>query len=211
MVLERIVRGDPELSFSQIADALSECTGLPTLHRSTLHDALASLGISLRLLRHEHRARQKALQDQAVARYQERTAPVPGPHRQAYPSDLTDAQWDLVAQALGPKLATLRTQDPRELINALLYQHRTGCQWAFLPHDFGLKWNSVFRTFKRWEQEGVWQDLMMALSGQSRQVQGRDEQPTVLLLDSQSVATTEKGDPAVAMATNESKDANDKC
>ena len=62
------------------------------------------------------------------------------PSRKRYPSDLTDEQWTLVAPLLPPakprhRGGRPRKVDMREVLNTIRYRHRSGCQWAMLPHD----------------------------------------------------------------------------
>jgi transposase len=81
-----------------------------------------------------------------------------------YPTDVTDGQWRLLEPVLGvggsrgPK----PTLERRRMVNAILYQARTGCQWRYLPSEFG-SWNTIWRTFCRWRDRGVWQEAMDVL------------------------------------------------
>ncbi len=121
--------------------------------------------------------------------------PLPAPsERGAYATDLTDAQWEAIHPSLqrprGPgRPARL---DLREVVNALLYFTRTGCQWRLLPLEFP-KWESVRYYFDKWSRDGTWERLNAALVQQVRQQAGRRAQPTALVIDSQSVKTTEAG------------------
>jgi len=60
-----------------------------------------------------------------------------GATRKPYPSDLTDDQWFLLEISIPDSKAggRPRSTNPREVINAILYLNRTGCQWDMLPHD----------------------------------------------------------------------------
>lgn len=113
--------------------------------------------------------------------------------REHYPSDLTDRQWKIIEKLL-PLLSRVGRPalDRREVINAILYVNRTGIQWRALPHDFP-KWKSVYTVFWRWRKAGVWQKIHDALREQVRQKEGKTQQPTAAILDSQSVKTTEVG------------------
>jgi putative transposase len=114
--------------------------------------------------------------------------------RKRYPSDLTDEQWALIEPLL-PKAkpgGRPREVDLREVVNALFYQCRTGCQWDYLPHDLPPK-GTVYDYFSRWHDDGTWQKLVDALRGRARTEAGREESPSAALIDSQTVKTTERG------------------
>jgi transposase len=114
--------------------------------------------------------------------------------RKAYPTDLTDAQWAVlepqVQRPAGPGRPP--TVALREVVNALLYQARTGCQWRLLPHDFP-EWTAVRYYFDVWTRDGTWEEVNRRLVEATRQKRGRNAQPTAGIIDSQSVKTTEAG------------------
>lgn len=114
--------------------------------------------------------------------------------RQAYPSDLTDEQWALLQPLLPPAKhgGRHRSVDLREIINTLLYQARAGCQWDMLPHDLAAR-STAHDYLKRWEADGTWEALVDALRRHVRREHGRQEEPRVAYIDSQSVKTTEMG------------------
>ncbi len=114
--------------------------------------------------------------------------------REPYPTDLTDEQWALIAPLLPGAAWTgrRRTLDLREVVNALLYLLRTGCQWRLLPHEFP-KPPSVRYYYDLWMWDGTWERVNAALCSADRQRHGRAPQPTAAVIDSQSVKTTEVG------------------
>jgi putative transposase len=122
--------------------------------------------------------------------------------RPAYPSDLTDAQWQLVEPFIPPPKpgGRPRTIDPREVLNAIFYLLRTGCQWRFIPHEFPC-WSTVHCYYRTWRLDGTWQRLHDALRDQLRTQEGREVSPSAALVDSQSVKTTEKGGPQARLVT----------
>ena len=113
--------------------------------------------------------------------------------RTDYPSDLSDEQWQII-KGLLPKPARRGRKpiDRREILNAILYVDRTGCQWRALPHDFP-KWKSVYNVFWRWRQDGVWQRVHDTLRERVRHSVGKKRTPTAAIIDSQSAKTTEVG------------------
>jgi putative transposase len=114
--------------------------------------------------------------------------------RKQYPSDLSDAQWEVLAELVpAPKPGPQQTlYDRREIVNAILYQKRTGCQWRYLPHDLP-PWSSVKQYYYAWRDDGTWERIHDALYKRSRRAAGRKEEPSLAILDSQSVKTTEAG------------------
>ena len=125
---------------------------------------------------------------------------IDNPSRQPYPSDLSDAEWRLIQPLLPqPKgFGRPRIVNLREILNAIFYVQRTGCQWEMLPHDFPPH-PTVYRYFSKWQRKGIWQCMHDQIRHQLRQEKmGREADSAVAIADSQSVATTEKSgcDPA---------------
>ncbi len=120
--------------------------------------------------------------------------------RHSYFTDLTDEEWDILAplvpeiQSGGRPANYLR----REIVNAILYVLRTGCQWRALPHDFPA-WKTVYTYFRNWRQDGTWKRIHDTLRKQLRRAAGRHPEPSASILDSQSTKTTEKGDRGATM------------
>jgi transposase len=128
-----------------------------------------------------------------------------------YPSDLTDAEWALVAPLIprAKRGGNKRTVDVREIINGIMYILGTGCQWAeqpkvpraaargmaaegALPTDLPPR-STVNSYFLRWQHDRTLDRLHHALYVQCRDNAGRDASPTAAIIDSQSVKSAEKG------------------
>lgn len=131
--------------------------------------------------------------------------------RQPYPSDLTDAEWEVIQSVLpkpkGGKSGRRRTYPKREIWNAILYQARTGCQWRYLPHDFPPH-ADVWEHFCRWRDDGIITAVHDALRLQVRTQEGREPTPSVAIIDSQSVKTPQKGGPTAMTRARRSKAAS---
>ncbi len=111
-----------------------------------------------------------------------------------YPSDLTDEQWQLIRPLLPPtsRVGRPRQVCRRQVINAILYVNRTGCQWRQLPRDFP-NWRTVYHLFWQWQLWNLWQEIHDTLRGRVRRAEGRKAKPSAAIVDSQSVKTTEVG------------------
>jgi putative transposase len=113
-----------------------------------------------------------------------------------YASDVTDGEWAIIAPALpaASRRGRPRTTRLRDVVDALFYILSTGCQWRAVPRDFPPR-STVQRYFYLWRDKGVWERLNATLVGRARQAQGRAAVPSLGIIDSQSVATTESGGP----------------
>lgn len=111
-----------------------------------------------------------------------------------YASDVSDAEWALVAPLMpAPKKAGRpRTTDLRGVFDAILYIATTGCQWRMLPNDFPPV-STVRRYFYDWRDTGLLEEMNRQLVAAARQAEGRAASPTAGVIDSQSVKATESG------------------
>src|SRR6056297_1424545 len=118
--------------------------------------------------------------------------------RKRYPSDLTDQQWELIAGLIprprrSKKGGRPRAVDMREVVNTILYQCRSGCQWDMLPHDLLAK-STVYDYFARWRDDGTLRKINDTLVGAIRMLEAPSEElePSAASIDSQSVKTSER-------------------
>jgi putative transposase len=123
--------------------------------------------------------------------------------RKEYKSDLTEQEWKRIEPHIpvAKPGGRPRKVEMREVLNAIFYVVKTGCQWAMLPHNFPPK-GTVYDYFNTWRKEGVWETINRQLREELRQEIGREATPSAAIMDSQSVKTTEKGGIAALIATS---------
>jgi transposase len=110
--------------------------------------------------------------------------------RKPYPSDVTDAQWEILAPFI-PEPAADSPREPisrREIVNGIFYLLRTGCSWRQMPHDLP-NGKTVYHYFRLWKLDGTWERAMTALRKHVRTQMGRDPEPSAAIIDSQSIKT----------------------
>ena len=111
-----------------------------------------------------------------------------------YPSDMSDAEWALVAPLIPPARRGGRPRDVnvREVLNAIFYVLATGCQWQALPKDLPPK-STAHYYFMLWDWDGTLECIHEALYLAVREAGGRDASPTAAIIDSQSAKAAQKG------------------
>jgi putative transposase len=199
VTLRHIVDEHPRATMRELLDRLEADTGVRVSTR-TLRTRLQELGI-VRVVppkgRSVRRADEQApkVSQPAGTRHaytDEHRGKAPGA---LYPMGLSDAEWELVADIFDAKVrGTPRKYDRRVMVDAMLYVVRGGVPWRMLPNDFP-PWRLVYKTFRRWSEQGRFRKMTRRLRRMWRERGGRAAEPTAAIIDSQSVATSEQGGP----------------
>ncbi|MDA2809139.1 IS5 family transposase [Nocardiopsis sp. RSe5-2] len=114
--------------------------------------------------------------------------------RSSYPTDLSDAEWELIAPLVpGPKPGGRPpVHERREIVNALTYWVRAGCARRLLPHDLP-PWNTVHHYWRLWSIQGRWEQILHRLHERERVRLGRDPEPSAGVIDSKNARATDRG------------------
>ena len=104
-----------------------------------------------------------------------------------YPFLLSDSQWDEVRQDFETKTRK-RKQSLQVTVSAVIYLVKTGCQWRMLPDEYG-EWELVYYYYRKWMAYAVLESLLYKLVGIVRNRKGRTKEPSVAVVDTQSVKT----------------------
>ena len=189
-ILQAMVSEMATATLGELQRELKRRTGVE-VHVQTIHKALRMLGIerapasgAVRVVR----------TDPDVRRYGYTEAHRRLEPEQTYPSCLTDAEWALVEDLFDhtgergtpPKYAR------RLMVDACCYVVRTGCAWRMLPKEFG-PWQNVYRTFRRWSEQGKFERMHERLRALWRQREARAVEPTAAVLDAQSTRGSPQG------------------
>lgn len=189
-VLAQIVASDPTATLEETCAELERRTGVK-VSGPTLVSALRRQGIE-RIPGREAVVVERA--DPAPARYGYGEAHRRVEPEQIYPSCLTDAEWVLVhdlfenkgGRGLPPRVSR------RTVVDACCYVVRTGCSWRMLPKHFP-RWQNVYRTFRRWSEQGRFETMHDRLRGQWREREARNVEPTGAVIDAQSTRGSPQG------------------
>jgi transposase len=123
-----------------------------------------------------------------------------------YDSDIKDDEWLIVKQLIlvkrrGPKVSEAKV---RNKLNALLYVLKTGCQWRMLPKEYG-NWYTVYEQLRRWRDCGTLEKALAILNKIVRGFKRKKATPSLMIMDTQSVKTVQKGGRAVMTEIKKSK------
>lgn len=116
--------------------------------------------------------------------------------RKSYLTDLTDAAWDFIKSFIPRAKSNTKTggrpekYPKREIVNAILYVNSSGCRYGDMPHDLP-PGSITWLYFNRWSESGVWRKINTSLRKFVRLCVGRTEDPSVGIIDSQSVKATD--------------------
>jgi transposase len=104
-----------------------------------------------------------------------------------YTSDLTDAEWQLIDYCFPEPAKTGRPREHefRELVNAIFYLTKTGCQWRNLPEHFA-RWGTVYHYFRLWKRNGLWVEIHTHFREHVRLAAGRNRHPSAGIIDQTS-------------------------
>lgn len=187
--LHDIVTERAQASLQEIADELHHRCGIRVCE-ATIRRALRAQGIvRLKPTRrvYETAAKGPKRYGYTAAHRREDVAP--------YGTNLTDAEWELVAElferAPGQR-GTPVHYSRRELVNACSYVLRTGCAWRLLPTTFP-PWQAVYKAFSRWVDAGVFEQMQDRLREQWRSRMGRASTPTAVVIDALSTRASPQG------------------
>lgn len=188
--LSAIVEADRTATLEEIAEELCRRTGVQA-HPQTLLAALREAGWERSRDGSTIRVEQT---DAEATRYGYTDAHRRLEPEQTYPSCLTDGEWALVADIFDNTGARgVPPAYPRRLlVDACCYVVRTGCSWRMLPKEFP-PWQNVYRTFRRWSEQGKFEQMHDRLRGMWRERVGRASEPTAAALDAQSTRGSPQG------------------
>jgi putative transposase len=115
--------------------------------------------------------------------------------QKAYPTDLNDTEWNRIVPYLpAASLKGRPLKYPwRAILNAIFYVVKNGCVWRALPHDFPA-WQTVYYYFALFRREGYWEQWNRMIREAVREKEGREAQPSAMIVDSQSAKSAECGE-----------------
>lgn len=184
------VEANPMATWGEMQAELLRRTGLK-VHYQTLQKALSEAGVQ----RQQKGAGVRVeVAEQRTVRYGYNETHRRQEPEQTYPSCLTDREWALVEDLFEcpGSPGTPPQYERRLMLDACCYAVRTGGSWRMLPKEFP-PWQNVYRTFRRWSEQGKFEQMHDRLRGMWRAREGRAEEPTAAVLDAQSTRGSPQG------------------
>jgi transposase len=208
--LRQLVLSQPSLSHANIIEIL-KIQRQKTIAKSTLCNTLKRLGLvkyrssKSKLPRPKPKPKNLQIEDnleKPTKKYSLQPGRFKLQNDMNYSSDLSNEAWELVRDLFEKTTKKGRPSkiSKRQIVNAIFYVCRTGCQWELLPSDFP-NFRTVKTYFRNWKMKGLWQKMGERLRRKYREKIGKQEEPSAGSVDSQSTKTTEKGGPEDSMAT----------
>ncbi len=106
----------------------------------------------------------------------------------SYPTNITDTQWQMIAPYI--ELAERKRRYPlREILNAIFYVVKTGCQWRMLLKDFA-PWNLVYYYLRKWKNNGTFEEILSVPVKKTKTAAGRDKNPGLGIIDSKNIKSS---------------------
>jgi putative transposase len=187
-----LVLADPAMRLYEVAATISQRAG-SRVSEHTIRRCLRAAGVGKRRLARAGRASDPRPD---VTRYTDkhRRRPEDRAHRRSYPSDFTNSEWAVV-EPLWAELAEAvpMEHDLRDVLDAIRYIGATGAPWRFLPHDYP-PYQTVYAWFERWARDGTQEVVNAELRRVLRRRQGREDTPSLLIVDSQTAKSREGGE-----------------
>lgn len=189
-LLVAIVESNPTATMAEIQQELARRSGIKA-NRQTIDKGLREAGF-------ERKATSESVQVEASEAVEARYGYTEAHRRlepeQTYPSCLTDAEWALVEDLFDNtgNRGVPPQYSRRVLVDACCYVVRTGCAWRMLPKGFPA-WQNVYRTFRRWSEQGRFEQMHDRLRAQWREREGRRAEPTAAVIDAQSTRGSPQG------------------
>ena len=209
-LLIQLKEKNADMTLRQLARVYAETTGEKAPCADVVSRALKEAGYVFKKTRKKAEVEEEEKKKETRYKSKHRELPkVKNAKRKSYPSDLSDSQWELIKPLFETEetRGRKRKYSLREVLNAIFYLSKTGCQWRYLPHDFP-PWDNVSKTYSRWRENGQWEKVLHLLREKARVKIGREPTPSLCIIDSQSVKTTEKGGLEDLMQPKRSKEEN---
>jgi len=189
-ILVGIAREFPSATLAELRDRFEQRSGIRA-HEKTIRKNLVEAGFSRRFGDDAVRVTKAPESPRRYGYTDDHRRIEP---EQTYPSCLTDAEWELSKDLFenDGRPGKPPSYSRRQMVNACCYVVRTGCSWRQLPKDFP-PWKNVYRTFRRWSDQGRFEQLHDRLREMWRVREDREAEPTAAVIDAQSTRSSPQG------------------